>query len=316
MPDGPTDDTPKKSFRQRLARLIAGQAEEPVAPEKARGPDASAAAMRFRAQEFETASVRDVMLARTEIGAIEVEATLGEVLDLFASSAHSRMPVYRETLDEPVGFVHIKDVVAELAKARWSSDALAQKPLETLVRKILFVAESERLPDLLVKMQQSRIHLALVVDEYGGIDGMVSLEDLVEQIVGDIEDEHDVAPPPILRRARNVWEVDGLAQIVDVERETRLHLAVEAHEADIETLGGLAAALAGRVPEAGVVIEHPLGHRLEIVASDPRRVLRLRVKAAGKQPGQPPGALAKGSGSGQETAQAYARAGKASRDTP
>jgi CBS domain containing-hemolysin-like protein len=133
-------------------------------------------------------------------------------------------------------------------------------------------------------MQASRIHIALVVDEYGGTGGMVCLEDLVEQIVGDIEDEHDEMRPLILRRGKSVWEVDGLAAITDAERETGLSLAVEDFEMDVDTVGGLVSALAGKVPQAGDQIEHPRGPQIEVIAADPRRVIRVRLRAPRPQP--------------------------------
>jgi CBS domain containing-hemolysin-like protein len=279
MADSPTAD-PKQSFRAKLARLIAGAPTVELGPVDSSIPDASPGALRLRIAEFETLSVRDVMASRTEISAVEVHTTMGDVLKIFAQESHSRMPVYRDELDEPIGFIHIKDVVAEIARLGWSPETLALRPLDRLKRNILLVAESMRLPDLLVEMQKTRTHIALVVDEYGGIDGVVALEDLVEQIVGDIEDEHDEAPPPIIRRGKTTWEVDALAQISDVERATHLQLAVQEHEADIETVGGLATALAGRVPEVCAIVEHPAGHRFEILEADERRVVRLKIKAA------------------------------------
>lgn len=288
MAENSADDVSKESFRIRLARLIAGAPAAELAPVDSKTPDASPGALRLRIAEFETLSVRDVMASRTEIAAVEVHTSMGDVLKTFADQAHSRMPVYRDELDEAIGFIHIKDVVAEIARLGWSAETLACRPLERLRRDILFVAESMRLPDLLVEMQKTRTHIALVVDEYGGIDGVVALEDLVEQIVGDIEDEHDEAPPPIIRRGKTAWEVDALAQISDVERETRLKIAVEEHEADIETVGGLATALAGRVPEVGEFVEHPAGHRFEILDADERRVVRLKIKAAGAGKATPP----------------------------
>jgi CBS domain containing-hemolysin-like protein len=277
MPDTDEPDPPsKKTLRARLARLVAG----PVAAAPASQPTATS--IRLRLKEFETASVRDVMTSRVDITAVEVSATLGEVLTLFAREAHSRMPIYRDSLDEPLGFVHIKDVVAEGVRAGWSEVTLGSRPLERLVRDIMFVPESTRLPDLLVQMQATRIHIAIVIDEYGGTGGMVCLEDLVEQIVGDIEDEHDEAATPILRRGRNVWDIDGLAYIEDVERETGLSLALEEFEDDINTMGGLASALAGRVPEVGAVLDHPHGPVIEVLATDPRRVIRMRLRSAPK----------------------------------
>lgn len=275
----PNDGEPpqRTSLRQRLARLIAGGPEpESVATTQAQVH--APAAIRLRLKEFETASVRDVMTSRVDIAAVSIDATLGEVLDFFAKQAHSRMPVYRDSLDEPLGFIHIKDVVAEGVRQGWAAHTMNSRPVERLLRQIMFVPESTLLPDLLIKMQSSRTHIALVVDEYGGTGGMVCLEDLVEQIVGELEDEHDDARPKIVRRGRSTWEVDGLATIEDVARETALHLQVEDFESDVETIGGLVSAIAGRVPQAGETVEHPRGYMIEIVESDPRRVVRLRIR--------------------------------------
>ncbi len=281
MSDGPNDAEPpqRSTLRDRLARLVGlDSPDEPaVAP-----VGAAPSTLRQRAKEFETAVVGDVMTSRVDVAALEVMTPLEDVLKLFAKEAHSRMPVYRDSLDEPLGFVHIKDVVAELGRTGWSAEALAQRPLDRLRRDILFVPQSMRLPDLLVQMQARRTHIALVVDEYGGIDGVVCLEDLVEEIVGDIEDEHDSIIPAIQRCGRQVWDVDGLADIEDVERETRLILALESSEAEVDTIGGLIAVLAGRVPATGDTVLHPAGPVFEIVAADPKRVMRVRLRAAPK----------------------------------
>lgn len=284
----PNDGEPpqRMTIRERLARLIAG-GPEPEAP-RPNETVATPTAIRLRLKEFETASVRDVMISRVDIAAVDVEATIADVLKVFAAEAHSRMPVFRDSIDEPLGFIHIKDVVAEGARCNWSPELLASKKVEKLARDIMFVPESTLLPDLLIQMQQSRIHIAIVVDEFGGTGGMVCLEDLVEQIVGDIEDEHDETRPLITRRGRYSWEVDGLADIADVERETGLPLQVEDFESDVDTIGGLVTALAGRVPQAGELLEHPRGSMIEVTAADPRRVIRMRLKA----PKPAPSALA------------------------
>lgn len=290
MPDN-SEPPSRSSIRKRLARLIAGNAPEPQPV--VGGAVVSPTALRLRLREFESASVRDVMTARVDITAIDVDATLEDVLMLFSAEAHSRMPVFRESLDDVLGFVHIKDVVAELVRAGWAPETLASRPLQRLRRDIMFVTESTALPDLLVRMQSSRTHIAIVIDEYGGAGGMVCLEDLVEQIVGDIQDEHDEASPTIMRCGRNTWEIDGLAEIDAVERATGFSLAVEAFEDEVDTIGGLVSAIAGRVPQAGDVIEHPRGPEIEVTAADPRRVTRLRLRPAPRiQPSAiaPPGA--------------------------
>ncbi len=231
--------------------------------------------MRLRVAEFEAATVADVMIPRADILSVEVGTTFTELIRIFAEEAHSRMPVYRETLDDPLGFVHIKDVMAEVAGGETAPDA---RPLERLLRRMLYVPASMPLTDLLVRMQGTRIHLALVVDEYGGTDGLVSLEDLVEEIVGDIEDEHDEDAPALVRRGRTVWEADARMEIEDFAEETGLDLALSDYEDEIDTLGGVAFALAGRVPVRGEVLRHPAGLDIEIMEADQRRIRRLRLR--------------------------------------
>ena len=250
-----------------------GDTAEPVAD----GPVAPLQKeMRLRIEGFERARVEDVMIPRAEIIAVELSTGLEDLIQLYATEAHSRLPVYRETLDDPVGVVHIRDVVTEIARANGAKPDEQDTPLERLRRDILFVPPSMPLPDLLVKMQASRTHLALVVDEYGGTDGLVSLEDLVEEIVGDIEDEHDEEVAMLIRRGRLAWEVDARMETEDFAEETGLELELEDH--DVDTLGGVAFALAGRVPLRGEVLPHPKGVDLEILESDVRRIQRLVVR--------------------------------------
>ncbi len=274
----------RTGIRERIARLVGFKSGGSDSNADGAADESAPSEIRLRLRKFETSSVRDVMTSRVDIIAIEENAALAEVLELFANEAHSRMPVYQESMDDPLGFIHIKDVVAEVMRQGWSPEVLASRPLKRLLRDILFVPESTRLPDLLVQMQASRIHIAIVIDEYGGTGGMVCLEDLVEEIVGDIEDEHDEIAPIVVRRARNVWEVDGLAEIDAVERETGLNISVKDFEDDVSTIGGLAAALAGRLPQAGEVIDHPGGLKLEVVEADPRRVVRVRVRGPASRP--------------------------------
>lgn len=255
-------------FRKNNATPIEIAPEAPVAP--------SQTEMRLRIADFESARVEDVMIPRAEIIGVELSTSLEDLIQLYANEAHSRLPVYRETLDDPVGVVHIRDVMAEIARANGEEPDADDIPLERLRRDILFVPPSMPLTDLLVKMQASRTHLALVVDEYGGTDGLVSLEDLVEEIVGDIEDEHDEDVAMLVRRGRLAWEVDARMETDDFAEETGLELELEDH--DVDTLGGVAFALAGRVPLRGEVLPHPKGVDLEILESDVRRIQRLVVR--------------------------------------
>ncbi len=255
---------------QTFAEAGAGRAGD-----AARGRD-----MRLRLAEFEAATVADVMIPRADIVALEASTPFEEVVASFAREAHSRLPVYRETLDDPIGLVHIKDIVAEIA----ADSEKPASPLEKLRRDILYVPPSMPLADLLVKMQSTRIHLALVVDEYGGTDGLVSLEDLVEEIVGDIEDEHDDNEDILVRRGRNMFEVDARMEIESFREETGIDLTLEDFGDEIDTLGGIAFALAGRVPVRGEVLSHPGGCDMEIVEADPRRIRRLRLRLPGAAP--------------------------------
>lgn len=238
--------------------------------------------MILRAARFDRLSVADVMRPRAEIVAIEASASLGEAARAFSDSQHSRLPIYGETLDDPQGFVHVRDVLSLLAPNAdgEASAKFSDCLLSRIKRDILFVPASMTLSTLFLRMQSSRIHLALVVDEYGGTDGLVSMEDLVEQIVGAIDDEHDVDAPMILERAGGVFEADGRAPLAELEAKTGLDLALPDHEDEFDTVAGLAAALAQRLPQRGEILHHPAGLDLEITDADPRRVKRLRIKRA------------------------------------
>jgi CBS domain containing-hemolysin-like protein len=239
----------------------------------------------LRAASFDRLKVADVMRARAEIVALETSSTLGEAARVFSESQHSRLPIYGETLDDPQGFVHVRDVLALLAPdANGETGAQFSDRLLTRIRRdILFVPQSMTLATLFLKMQSSRIHLALVIDEYGGTDGLVSMEDLVEQIVGAIEDEHDVDPTLVLER-QGGFEADGRAPIDQLEDKLGASLALPDHEDEFDTAAGLAVALAGRLPQRGEILRHPAGFDVEIVDADPRRVKRIRIKRAGDAP--------------------------------
>ncbi|MEM9738773.1 MAG: hemolysin family protein [Pseudomonadota bacterium] len=274
-----TDPDPSETNepgRSRLGRLFgfARRAPETAPDDAASNGHNHPSEMRLRIARFEQSTVSNVMIPRTDIVAIDVDTPLSAVLEVFAEEAHSRLPVYRETLDDPIGFVHIKDVVAEISKGCEDEKTI----LDQIRREILYVPDSMPLTDLLLKMQASRIHVALVVDEYGGTDGLVSLEDLVEEIVGDIEDEHDEEEVSLLRRTRNVYEVDARMEIEDFFEETGHDLSLPENEAEIDTLGGVAFALSGRIPVRGEVLRHPVGLDVEIVEADTRRIKRLRLR--------------------------------------
>tara|TARA_Y100000052_G_scaffold22006_1_gene22499 strand:+ start:100049 stop:100942 length:894 start_codon:yes stop_codon:yes gene_type:complete len=273
------DPSPSQSL---IGRLTAALSKTPPA-EATNGSETttatpSPAEIRLRLADFERMRVDDVMIPRAEIIAVEEQISLTDLVRLFADTTHSRLPVYRETLDDPIGVVHIKDLVSVLADRSDGEETDELKPLTTLRREILYVPPSMRLPDLLLKMQSTRIHLALVVDEYGGTDGLVSLEDLVEQIVGEIEDEHDDDVPYITARARGIWEADARAEMPEFEAEAGWDMSLPEYEDDIDTLGGVVFAIAGRVPQRGEIIRHPNGVDIEILEADTRRIKRIRLR--------------------------------------
>ena len=219
---------------------------------------------------FGEQTVDDVAVPRGEIIAIAESASFEEIVAIFADAGHSRLPVYRETLDEVVGMIHVKDVFAVLAEGR------TPPPLLDLLRQPLYVPQSMGVLDLLAEMRAKRTHLAIVIDEYSGTDGLVTIEDLVEEIVGEIEDEHDDEPTALfVPDAEGCWDADARAELDDIGEVIDPRLA-EVDE-DVDTLGGLAAVLAGHVPAVGEVLHHPSGWRIEITEADEKRVHRLRL---------------------------------------
>lgn len=230
--------------------------------------------------------VDDVMIPRADILALEVDETIGEAVAAFRDSGHSRMPVYRETLDDPIGMVHIKDLMDYMMTAA-TTDAgldlsrvnLATTLAETaVVREVLFVPPSMHATTLLSTMQAKRVQMAVVIDEYGGTDGLVSLEDVVEIVFGDIEDEHDDETPMITQEPDGTFLADARADLDDLEKVLGARLDLGSEHDDVDTLGGLVFTLLGRIPAIGERIEVPGGLEFEILESDPRRVKRLRIR--------------------------------------
>lgn len=267
-----------------LARWAQSRAEAAEADAPASSEPEAPADLVDQAEAFQTLRVEDVMTPRADIVAVEVETPLEEVLALFADAEHSRMPVYRESLDDPVGVVHIKDLVKHLCQPatdggvrfapEWGAPVLGR-----LRREALYVPASMRAADLLLRMQASRMHLALVIDEFGGVDGLATLEDLLEAVVGDIEDEHDVhVEPELVARGPGVWEADARVPLKALEVATGLELEDDEEDEEIDTVAGVVFKRAGRVPQRGEVIAHPAGLEFEVLDADPRRIRRLRVR--------------------------------------
>ena len=258
--------------RESIAELVQQSADQPgvdgVLPELDRQERALIAnVLRLRGTTAD-----DVMIPRADIVAMPVDVSLDGALDQIRREGHSRMPVFREQLDDIVGMIHIKDVFAYIGRP----DAFQ---LEAILRKPLMVAPQIPVLDLLLQMRQARIHLALVVDEYGGIDGLVTIEDLVEEIVGDIADEHDeVMAPLISERPDGAFDLDARLPIEAFETRFGAVLTDDERDADIDTVGGLVFNLAGRVPSKGEVVSHPSGLEFRILDADGRRLRRMRAR--------------------------------------
>lgn len=251
--------------------------------------------------------VEDVMIPRGDVQAVEISTTLGELLSIFEKSGHSRMPVYSETLDDPRGMVHIRDLLGHITRlsraarkraprrAAQPRNGAEAKPAESdkldlarvdlartigeggLMRPILFVPPSMLASDLMARMQAARIQMALVIDEYGGTDGLVSLEDIVEMVVGDIEDEHDEDEPMVTKTAEGVFVVDGKAEIEEVAEMIGEAFKAGEHEEDVDTIGGMIFNTLGRVPARGEVVQAIPGFEFHVLDADPRRVKRVRI---------------------------------------
>ena len=281
------NDHPIKRLIQKItgqdaeAAAIRESLEEVIEESERESPDLSALerVLMGNLLRFGDLKVADVMVPRAEIVAVDEGIGLAELLKLFREAQHSRLPVFRETLDDPIGLIHVKDVLGLLEAEPDGAYCLSPRAkITSLLRPVLFAPPSMRGLDLLLKMQASHTHLALVIDEYGGTDGLVSIEDIIEQIVGDIADEHDEVPATV--------KPDGDGFIADARMDLEDFKAGTGHDfrmndgddaPDIDSLGGLVVSLLGRVPQRGEIIAHPDGSEFQVLEADPRRVRKLRV---------------------------------------
>jgi CBS domain containing-hemolysin-like protein len=260
----------EESLRDQLEEAIDRHEDDP-------GPDAKGDLTPLERQmvrnllHFGERDAGDVGVPRADIIAIEENTTFAHLVQIFAEAGHSRLPVYRGQLDTIIGMVHIKDVFNILATGADHPTSIAG-----LIREPLYVPMSRGALDLLADMRQRHVHLAIVLDEYSGTEGLVTIEDLIEEIVGEIEDEHDEAPSALLVPIDGgAWDADARAELEDAAEliDARLGEA----ESDVDTLGGLAAVLAGHVPHVGECVDHPSGWKFEVLDSDERRIHRLRL---------------------------------------
>jgi len=266
--------TPEHGVRESIAELVQEAAEAPQEPGQPPGLDRQERVLIANVLRLRGITADDVMVPRPDIVAMPVDVSLDQALAIIRREEHSRMPVYREQLDDILGMVHIKDVFAYVGRPEAFN-------LEAVLRRPLMVAPQIPVLDLLLQMRQARMHLALVIDEYGGVDGLVTIEDLVETITGDIADEHDEAPMPLLtERSDGSLDLDARLPIRDFEEKLGPVLTEDERGADIDTVGGLVFTLAGRVPARGEVISHPSGLEFRVLDADARRIRRIRVRRA------------------------------------
>jgi len=225
---------------------------------------------------FGESRVEDCMVPRADIVGLELDTDVKDILKIFSESNHSRIPVYKETLDNPIGMLHMKDLISVFSDKNFDNI-----DIEKFLREILFVPPSMKSRDLLVRMQTSRIHMALVIDEYGGTDGLVTIEDLIEEIIGEIEDELFEEDLDRIKIYDNYIDSSARASIEEINDIVGKSLFTDDIDEEINTIGGLVFVLAGRVPQRGELINHPLGFEIEITDADSRRIkkVRLRIKA-------------------------------------
>ena len=268
---GGTDDADDRAPRSILARLFGAPQPRPAAPPPARDTAPATGLMNLRLKRLD-----DVLIPRIEIMAVSADTDLPEIVSRFRESGFTRMPVFESTLDEPLGMIHLKDLALNHG---FNGDRDKPFALRPLLRPLIYAPPSMPIGVLLQKMQTQRIHMALVIDEYGGVDGLVTLEDLIEQVIGEIEDEHDQDEGKSWRQEKSgCYLALARTPLSEFEGEVGRKLVPEGAEEEVDTLGGLVFVLAGRVPARGEVIEHPDGMEIEVVDADPRRIKRLRLR--------------------------------------
>jgi len=264
--------TPEPTLRQSIAELMQEAADAPETQSVPSELDRHERLLIQNILRLRETTADDVMVPRADIVAMRADLTLEQAIQQIHDDGHSRLPVYREQLDDIIGMVHVKDFFSYVGRPEAFS-------LEAILRKPLMVAPRIRVLDLLLQMRQQRVHLALVVDEYGGIDGLVTIEDLVETITGEIDDEHDDEETPMVtERPDGALDLNARLPVAAFEERMGPVLSEDEREADIDTVGGLVFTLAGRVPAKGEVISHPSGLEFRILDADARKIRKLRAR--------------------------------------
>jgi CBS domain containing-hemolysin-like protein len=301
-------DEDQSWFERLLGRLgigeepdLRGLIEDALARAKSTGQSLSTQerTMLRNILRFGKLTVEDVMVPRADIIAVEDTISIDLLMRVFQEAEHSRLPVYHETLDDPRGMIHIRDLMSWITAQAEIADTtdlmLGAVDLNRgvgtigITRDLLYVPGSMSGLDLLLKMQTTRMHLALVVDEYGGTDGLVSIEDLVEEVVGEIDDEHDVDEEPMLiDDPKSGLIADARTPIEELQAHLNVVLITPEQDEDIDTLGGLVFSLAGRIPSRGELVKHPSGIEFEVLEADPRRITKLRIRKPQAREDTPP----------------------------
>lgn len=269
--DTGSDPAPERGGTGFLGRLLGafGSAEQPVAIPEPR-IELSPGLLNLRRMR-----VADVAIPKAEIIAVPVDIDVAGLVGVFRESGLTRLPVYDGTLDSPVGMIHLKDFALEHGFNGVGSNF----DLKAMLRPLIFAPPSMPIGVLMTKMQSDRMHMALVIDEYGGVDGLVTIEDLIEQVVGEIEDEHDTAEEGYwTQESEGCWIVQARAPLDEFETLVGRRLVDDEDIEEVDTVGGLVFMLAGRVPARGEIIHHPAGPDFEVVDADPRRIKRLRMR--------------------------------------
>ena len=261
-----------RGFLGRLFGAFSGGEDANAIPEEHRAPEPAVPGM----LNLRRMRVDDVAIPKVEIAAAPITAKLDELVEMFREHGFSRIPVFRGTLDSPLGLIHLKDLAL---KHGFGAKPAGKFSLRPMLRPLLYVPPSMPIGVLLQQMQKDRIHMALVIDEYGGVDGLVTIEDLIEQVIGEIEDEHDEVEGGLwVEEKPGQWLIQARAPLDELEQETGLRLVPGEEDEDVDTLGGLIFMLTGRVPVRGEVIPHDSGAEFEVVDADPRRVKRVRLR--------------------------------------
>lgn len=256
-----------ESLRESIEELLEEHAADSATPE-----ETAERALLRNVLEVGELRVGEIRVPRTDIIAVSDDIEFDKLVKTLVDAEHSRLPVYRGSLDDVIGMIHVKDVLPYLAGRSGFS-------MDKILRKLLVVPPSKSVLELLREMRDSRTHMAIVVDEYGGVDGLVTIENLVEQIVGEIDDEHDVtAGAMLIQRADGVLEAHGRCPIEDLEEKVGRALLDPEEDEEVDTVGGLIVSHLGRVPLRGELVEHPAGLAFEVLDADPRRVKRVRIR--------------------------------------